>query len=278
MKLIDAIVNFFSKVFAKKSDKLESGSSGSAPSPVLGSDIVPNPVGSGIAPSNEVAPVENKQEDKIIAPDPVSVPVANPDHVSSVKIPTRDEMMQVYIGMIEGTIPTKIGAYKLIRESHGKNRSPHIDEMITRQGGKLAEPYCQYGMQESLDELCAYYKVDRKKVNIPEGGGTQTIWSKVPQKYKRATYEAMCWVTWQNGNELKGHVGMALQKSKGNTFHTFEFNTTAKADGVVRDGQGAEYAVRDGNGYGSMHIKGFTDVYQAIVDAMDPAAKMGPLA
>jgi hypothetical protein len=65
---------------------------------------------------------------------------------------------------------------------------------------------------------------------------------------------------------------------KGNFFRTFEFNTTAYGDDVVRDGQGAEYVKRTDGPTASMKVRGFTDVYQAIVDAMDPVVKMGPLA
>ena len=176
--------------------------------------------------------------------------------------------------MIEGTIPTNVGAYKLIRETKGKNRSPEIDKLVKAQGGKLGEPYCQYGQQEVVDELCRYYKLDRKLVELPEGGSTQTVWGLVPKKYKVDKPNALCWVTWQNGNSWTGHVEMCLTESASGKFKALGFNTNIDdSNSVVRDGQGSGYTSRKTGSLNGMHVKGYTDVYQAIVDAMARAAK-----
>lgn len=189
------------------------------------------------------------------------------------KIPTRDEMLKVLVGMCEGTIPTNVGPYKLIRETKGKNRSPEIDKLIKAQGGSLAEPYCQYGQQEMLDELCRYYKLDRKLVQIPEGGSTQTVWSLVPKQYKLEEPGVLCWVTWRHGTSYQGHVEMCLTEAVKGKYKTFGFNTTVDGDDkVVRDGQGAGYMDRRTGTIGDMNVKGYTDVYQAIVDAMEREA------
>lgn len=275
-------------LFTKKSDKPVDGNANN----VLGSNPVSNPVvHEGSAVSEEVKNEIPKEPVGTLPADNSNVPVAGPNPVPVVSkevayeyhpvtgLPTRDQMLRVAIAMIEGKIPVKAGAYKLIRETEGKNRSVAIDGLIQRQGGKLGEAYCQYGQQEFLDELCAYYGIDRKKVKLPEGGGTQSIFNKIDQKYRRQAYEAMCWITWQQLlDPNKGHVGLTLEKMKGNFFRTFEFNTTAYGDDVVRDGQGAEYVKRTDGPTASMKVRGFTDVYQAIVDAMDPVIKMGPLA
>ena len=200
-------------------------------------------------------------------PKPVAVPapVASP---ANHKVPTREEMTAVATGLIEGTIPNRLGvAYKKIRETEGKNRSREIDMIITKQGGKLAEPYCQYGQQEFLDELCSYYGIDRKLVKIPEGGGTLNTYRSVPAKYKIKSPIPMSWTTWRHGETEKGHVGMNFTVPVKGTYHMFEFNTSAGSS-VVRDGEGAMWTDRTTGKIGDMVVFGYTDVYQALVDAM----------
>lgn len=188
-------------------------------------------------------------------------------------LPTREQVLKALIGMIEGNIKTKCGAYKLIRETKGNNRSPEIDKLIKAQGGSLGEPYCQYGQQEVLDELCRYYNVERKLVQIPEGGSTQTVWSLVPDKYKVEGPKPMCWVTWQHGTSYRGHVEMCLTDAVKTKYQTFGFNTSVTTDDkVVRDGQGAGYMDRRTGTIGDMRVKGYTDIYEALIDAMVRAA------
>jgi hypothetical protein len=201
------------------------------------------------------------------APKPVAVP-APATTPATHKVPTRAEMTAVATGLIEGTIPNRLGvAYKKIRETQGKNRSREIDMIITKQGGSLAEPYCQYGQQEFLDQLCDYYGIDRKAVKIPEGGGTLNVFAGVPSKYKIKAPVPMSWTTWRHGSTAKGHVGMNFTPPVNGKYHMFEFNTSAGSE-VVRDGEGAMWTDRTTGTIGDMIPQGYTDIYQAIVDAM----------
>lgn len=219
-----------------------------------------------------------------VAPNPSSVPgsvlpVGGVQVAPAKKVPTRDEMLAVLKGLIEGTIPNRLGfPYKNIREDKGKNRSIEIDKISKKQGGALGDPYCIMGSQEILDELCDHYKVDRKLVEIPEGASTQTVWENTPKKYKSQEPDAMKWVTWRKGSTWTGHNGTCLGKLANGVFPTFEFNTSAGGPGVERDGEGTAYKSRDMDGYGDTKIRGFTDVYQAIVDAMNKQVKASPLA
>ena len=190
--------------------------------------------------------------------------------------PTRDQVSDILNGLILGSIPTRIGIrYSDIRETHGKNRSPAIDLIIKNQGGVLGDPYCQWGVQEVLDQLCIELKIKRSNVPIPKGGSTQMVWNAIPQKYKRRLPSALHWVTWQNkSNPGRGHVGICLgEVLRDNSFRTFEFNTTVMIDDVVRDGEGAFFVTRRLNDTQTMRLLGFTDIYEAICDAIDAEAK-----
>jgi len=186
-------------------------------------------------------------------------------------IPSREEMLGAVIGMIEGDIPVQNGPFKIIRETKGKNRSAEIDALIKRQGGTLGDPYCAWGQQEILDELCAYYGIDRKKVKLNEGGSCDSLFKKLDKakKYRVSSPSPLCWVIFIYPSG-KGHIEMCLATADGKgNFRAFGFNTTAKGAEVVRDGQGAGYTLRSVKGYGDAKVRGYFDVYQAIVDAME---------
>lgn len=190
------------------------------------------------------------------------------------KIPTREEMLQVFLDLCDGTLPNELGiAYQNIRETHGNNRSPFLDKMIRKQGGTLADPYCMWGMQESIDELCRYYKIDRRLVSmsIPKGGSTQTVFRTSSEAFKHQSPLQMRMVFWrQNSNPSRGHVGMVVSGLRqDSSFSTFEFNTSVTTqDEVVRDGQGAGFLSRRLNGTGTMAIIGYVDVYDAIAEVL----------
>lgn len=186
------------------------------------------------------------------------------------KIPTRKEVNQLLFNFTTGTIPTRVGPYGKIKETKGKNRSPAIDAILKAQGGSLGDPYCQAGVQEILDEKCRYYKIDRKKVRIPEGVSTQAVWSNTIAKYKVKQPVIGSWVNWKHGNTWKGHTGEVIDyKEQGSTFISAEFNTSAVGQKIERDGEGFYYGLsRKLTGEGDMHVNGFIDVYQALVDAM----------
>ena len=190
------------------------------------------------------------------------------------KVPTREQMLEVFLGLCNGTIPNRLGIpYREIRETHGNNRSPHIDRLIKNQGGILADPYCMWGMQEVIDQLCIYYNVDRKLVStmIPKGGSTQTVFAKSSEAIKKNYPIQMSMVFWrQNSNPSRGHVGMVVSPLKhDSSFETFEFNTDIRADEVVRDGQGAGFVNRRINGTSLMKIIGYVDLYLAITNVIE---------
>lgn len=184
-------------------------------------------------------------------------------------LPTRQEMLAVINGMITGSIQVRNGAYNTIRETHGKNRSPRIDSIIKRQGGSLGQPYCAYGAQEVLDEVCEYYKVPRSFVKLPEGGGTQSLWGKLKNTVYKVLKPVVCgWVIWYY-NDSAGHIGWTLSEEKNMMMDTFEFNTNASdSTRVVRDGQGAGYCKRSTKPTGRMKIRGYVDCYTAICDGI----------
>lgn len=192
----------------------------------------------------------------------------SPATQTPVGLPSRDEVIAVYRDMANGKIPVPGGAWKDIRETHGKNRSPVLDAMILRQGGRLGEPYCMYGQQEALDELCKHYKVSRRKVDLPEGGSTQSVWEAVPKRFKTQSYIPFCWWIWRKGEEWKGHVGMGIGPEQKGSAETFEFNT-GRGNGLERDGEGAHFKTRDiANGYPGYITRGYVDVYAALIEAM----------
>lgn len=215
-----------------------------------------------------VAPVEPPK------PIPVVKPVPAPAS-SKKKVPSRDEVNALVKGFVDGTIPTRVGPYKNIKETKGKNRSPAIDQINTAQGATLGDPYCQAGMQEVLSEKCRYYSVDRKSVNIPRGPGTQDVWAQTPIKYKLKYPEISTWINWRHGHTGNGHTGevVAIPPHSSN-FTTMEFNTSAAGQKVERDGEGFYFGLtRNIKGDGDMIINGYIDVYQALVDAMLASGK-----
>jgi hypothetical protein len=195
-------------------------------------------------------------------------------------MPTRDEMLQVFFDLCEGRIPTRIGiAFMHIRETHGHNRSPFIDQIIRNQGGSLGDPYCMWGMQEAIDELCIYYGINRQLVSlsIPKGGSTQQVFARSAEHLKKFYPIPMSMVFWrQNSNPTRGHVGMVTGPiTHDSAFQTFEFNTAIQSiDEVVRDGEGAGFLMRRLNGTGTMKIIGYVDVYQAICEVLQKQERM----
>lgn len=180
--------------------------------------------------------------------------------------PTRDEMAGVLTEMILGRIPTQIGPWLDVRETDGKNRGALVDKIISRQGGQLGEAYCCYGAQEVIDELCRYYKIERKRVAIPKGGSTQSTFGNTPARLTRKTPISVSLIFWRHGDSWRGHVGTVPFFVSHIPFRTFEFNTSA-GPGVVRDGEGTHWLMRDLGPSGDMHVIGFVDIYQALMEA-----------
>lgn len=174
---------------------------------------------------------------------------------------TKDDIIKFVISLFEEKSVYGI-PYKNYRETKGKNRSPEIDKMILAQGGNLGEPYCIYGIQSVLDEIRSKFNVE---IDLPETGSSQSFWSNTKSEYKIDKPCALSIGIYQNGNSWTGHGVIALSEiDSSNNFKTFEFNTSASGNDIVRDGQGAGYMKRPLKGYGVMHTKGFVDIFKAI--------------
>lgn len=149
------------------------------------------------------------------------------------------------------------------KETKGKNRSPLIDQIITDQGGTLGSPYCMYGMQHVIKLTCSALGV---KNPMPKGGGTQSVWSKIPWLYKsKAEPMVGDLIFFQSrSDKSRGHVGLVVDLLPKERLLCIEWNTNAKG---VRDGEGVFLKERKLSGNATLSVLGFVDVAQMILDA-----------
>lgn len=180
---------------------------------------------------------------------------------------TRQFVTGLYLNLCHN-ITGGVTPYKKIRETKGKNRSPELDKLILNQGGALGEPYCVYGQQQAIDDICSLLKIDRASVDIPEGGSSQRVFKKSPDRFKKSKPAPMRLVVWQYASDpTHGHFGMCLSYADGNgLFQTFEFNTNPDPGAVIRDGQGAHFVNRNVAGTRTMRILGYIDLFDAITE------------
>jgi hypothetical protein len=200
---------------------------------------------------------------------PLPIPEAPAEPPASEAGPvTREFITGIYLNLCHN-MRGGVTPYKKIRETAGKNRSREIDALILQQGGSLGEPYCVYGQQQAIDDICSTLKLDRKEIEIPEGGSTQRVFKKTPDKFKKQKPAPMRIVVWQNKSDAThGHFGMCLSEADSNgVFQTFEFNTSPDVSSVVRDGQGAHFLNRNIAGTHSMRVLGYIDLFESIIDA-----------
>lgn len=201
---------------------------------------------------------------------PIPIPQApvEPPPTSQSGPITRQFVTGLYLNLCHN-ITGGVTPYKKIRETKGKNRSPELDKLILNQGGSLGEPYCVYGQQQAIDDICSLLKLDRKTVLVPEGGSSQRVFKKSPDRFKKSKPAPMRLVVWQYASDpTRGHFGMCLSEADNNgSFQTFEFNTSPDASAVIRDGQGAHFTNRNVSGTRSMKILGYIDLFDAIVEA-----------
>lgn len=144
------------------------------------------------------------------------------------------------------------------KESHGKNRSPKLDAMILRQGGKLGDPYCLFGLQEIDDEVA---KAMGKKSKLPESGGTQYFWGVILEKFPKRIYKTpfpgALGIYRQRSDHKHGHAVMATSQADANgMFGTAEFNTDASGS---RDGSTCCERTRTLAGDKNLELMGFVD-------------------
>lgn len=195
--------------------------------------------------------------------------IPEPPPVSEAGPVTRDFVTGLYLNLCHN-IRGGVTPYKKIRETKGKNRSPELDQLILKQGGSLGEPYCVYGQQQAIDDICSILKIDRKSVAIPEGGSSQRVFKKSPDRFKKSEPAPMRIVVWQYASDpTHGHCGMCLSEADGSgLFQTFEFNTNPDPGAVIRDGQGAHFVNRNVAGTRSMKIVGYIDLFEAIAETI----------
>lgn len=169
------------------------------------------------------------------------------------------------VDLINGTEknPLQQGlVYKNLKETNGNNRSPDLDKMILRQGGRLGEPYCLYIQQDILD--CIRLKFNCI-IRLSEGGGTQDFFDSTSDMYISEKPLPLSIGIYQNkDDEEKGHAVLCLSyMNSHNEFTTFEGNTSSDNHDVVRDGEGCYFKSRKLD-YPSKRIRGFIDIYSAI--------------
>lgn len=194
--------------------------------------------------------------------------ISEPPPVSEAGPVTREFVTGLYLNLCHN-IRGGVTPYKKIRETSGKNRSPELDQLILKQGGSLGEPYCVYGQQQAIDDICSILKIDRKSVDIPEGGSSQRVFKNSPDRFKKSKPAPMRIVVWQYlSDPAHGHFGVCLSYADGNgLFQTFEFNTNPDPGSVIRDGQGAHFLNRNIAGTRSMRVLGYIDLFEAIKEA-----------
>jgi len=152
--------------------------------------------------------------------------------------------------------------YKDLRESQGKNRSKDLDALILRNGGKLADPYCLYGLQDILRAVEIKFNI---KFDLPKAGSTQSFFNRTKPEYKTSEPLSYSIGIYQKGDEYKGHAVLCLSKIDSEDFSTFEFNTSPEqGKNIERDGQGCYFKTRSLEGYDDMRLRGFVDIFKAI--------------
>ncbi len=193
---------------------------------------------------------------------------------------TRDEYISVKKALMEGKLKSApYGNYVNWREDAGnKNKSKLISPMVLRQGGDPGQPYCQYGQQDGMDGMAYVTGIPRHKWAYPEGGGTQKVFNKTPDKYKSKTAKPGSFVTVVYNGTGKdtdsGHIEDMFEiYAGGQRSYNFGFNTNIDGDdSIVRDGQGAGWVTRPlfetmKQGKDIVTLRGYTDHYLIYQDA-----------
>jgi len=161
-----------------------------------------------------------------------------------------------------------------LRETHGKNRSPRIDQFNIRTGAPLGSPYCASGIWAAIDDACEALGL---KNPVPKTASSQAFRSLkiVPLRYIKPPgamgLKGDLGVFQVPKDQWHGHL-VALsddQTDKGYPFFlTVEYNTDAISGD--RDGDGA-YAMtrscisRTKENSGKIFVC-FTDIPQWISD------------
>lgn len=205
--------------------------------------------------------------DKPVEVKPTPVETNPPQKEESTQIQlTRDAFVKKYRDIFDSK-------YNGIRETKGKNRHPVIDAIIGAQGGKLGQPYCQYGQQQMIDDLCAFFGVDRRKLKYPEGGGTQKVAAAVDKKYILDVPIAGCLKTVEYNAAGKGHIEFICSVISPKETLNAAFNSNVDGSDNIRDGEGIGYVHRPifkemKVGKNIVRHKAYVDLYAIFIDAM----------
>lgn len=206
--------------------------------------------------------------------DPASVGPYYAFYTDGVFLP-REKVSEIMVGIIKNGAPREltdfagVGPLDVLRETHGKNRSPAIDILLKSQGGALGDPWCVAIVQYQIDVLCRILGVERKLVGIPEGVGSQRVYSDTGPAYKSSTPCSVGIICWrQRSDKSHGHFGVIpITPASPKSFTTFEGNTSARGSAIVRDGQGAAWKMRDDDGDLTLEFRGIIDLYEALKNA-----------
>lgn len=151
---------------------------------------------------------------------------------------------------------------KPLRETHGKNRSPEIDLMLSEVGAPLGSPYCAAGVSHCFRGVSG------------EPGERFPIFTASSQAMRRA-FEARerlfrdpnlllrvrgALFGWTNADRVHGHVGIVFGRLTINVggktivkgIQTLEYNTGLRGD---RDGEGAFALIRRLGGDGLWYVE-----------------------
>lgn len=172
------------------------------------------------------------------------------------------------VNYIEGLIykgidnPFTTTPYMNFRETQGKNRSPDLDAMITRNGGKLGDPYCVFGLQDILRACEKRFKCE---IDLPKTGGVLNLWQNTKPEFKTQTPRPFTIGCYRKGESLHGHAILCFGEINNKELSSFEFNTSPNADPeIIRDGEGCYFKVRQTQGFGAFKLLGFIDIFDAI--------------
>lgn len=195
-----------------------------------------------------------------ISPKPTPRPEPVPEelpHPPKAPRQSREVLIEELLAEAEQYLGTK--------ETHGKNRSPVIDSIVTKAGGSPGSPYCMYFCQFIINKVA-----QRLNLNKPlyQSGATQVVWQKTPEKYKLKDPTPGALVFWQSrSNSSRGHVGFVesvnIDKTK---FKTIEANTNKKGS---REGEGILRQERSTKGSTVLRYLGCVDVVQMMIDAQN---------
>jgi hypothetical protein len=148
------------------------------------------------------------------------------------------------------------------RESLGQNRSPDLDPMIIRNGGRPGDSYCVFGIQDMLRGAEIKFKIT---FDLPKTGGVQAFWKATKQEYKMLTPKPYCIGCYELLDSPFGHMVFSYGPVNPREHSTFEFNTSPNATPeIVRNGEGCYFKVRNIEGFGKMKLLGYVDIFESI--------------